>query len=255
MRSDACACEIHSNAQHEFEFTRQSVRASCVWHRTLGRGCVLSALGVGHIGLVHRAPIFASGLSHLSRCTVHWQQQPIVACHRSCHQQARGRECAAQVAAAHRRWPYRRGGAPAHDAFRLFALVPASKDLTSADTLRAARLRSGGAAARRGPTGAMIWPLLLAGLCAAARATPHLALHARERQGISHIIHQSWKDENVPADYQRWTRTWREKHPDWEYWRAPLRVQRCAGRKATPRSPCCSAPQAVDRCRQRCAGQ
>lgn len=101
----------------------------------------------------------------------------------------------------------------------------------------------------------MIWPLLLAGLCAAARATPHLALHARERQGISHIIHQSWKDENVPADYQRWTRTWREKHPDWEYWRAPLRVQRCAGRSAALRSPCCSAPQAVDRRRQRCAGQ
>ena len=53
----------------------------------------------------------------------------------------------------------------------------------------------------------MLCALLLASLCLAVRATPHLALHARERKGIPHIIHQSWKNNYVPPEYARWTRS------------------------------------------------
>ncbi|KAK9825165.1 hypothetical protein WJX81_000314 [Elliptochloris bilobata] len=43
---------------------------------------------------------------------------------------------------------------------------------------------------------------------------PH-RLH-RERD-IPRIIHQSWKTSDLPANYARWSASWREKHPTWEY--------------------------------------
>ena len=35
---------------------------------------------------------------------------------------------------------------------------------------------------------------------------------------IPHIIHQTWDDENVPARFSPFMRTWTKLHPDWEYW-------------------------------------
>ncbi|MFT4115536.1 glycosyltransferase [Bradyrhizobium sp.] len=34
---------------------------------------------------------------------------------------------------------------------------------------------------------------------------------------IPRIIHQSWKDENVPERWLPYQKTWRDKHPDYEY--------------------------------------
>ena len=40
-------------------------------------------------------------------------------------------------------------------------------------------------------------------------------------QGLSHgipkIIHQSWKNEDVPEHYHAWISTWKQNHPDWVY--------------------------------------
>ena len=35
--------------------------------------------------------------------------------------------------------------------------------------------------------------------------------------GIPRIIHQTWKDERVPRELQRFQRTWIDLHPGWEY--------------------------------------
>ena len=32
---------------------------------------------------------------------------------------------------------------------------------------------------------------------------------------IPHILHQTWKDENLPEQLRLWRRSWLEKHPDW----------------------------------------
>ena len=50
------------------------------------------------------------------------------------------------------------------------------------------------------------------------------------RQGLSHphtargrgrdipkIIHQSWKNKDLPANFARWQKSWLDKHPAWEY--------------------------------------
>lgn len=34
---------------------------------------------------------------------------------------------------------------------------------------------------------------------------------------LCRIIHQSWKDANVPKDYHAWQQSWRDLHPDWKY--------------------------------------
>ncbi|KAJ3332735.1 hypothetical protein HDU76_013282 [Blyttiomyces sp. JEL0837] len=34
---------------------------------------------------------------------------------------------------------------------------------------------------------------------------------------IPKIIHQSWKDRNVPDRFHDWPETWKEKNPEWEY--------------------------------------
>ena len=34
---------------------------------------------------------------------------------------------------------------------------------------------------------------------------------------IPRILHQTWKDENIPPRYQAWVQTWRDNHPDWEF--------------------------------------
>lgn len=34
---------------------------------------------------------------------------------------------------------------------------------------------------------------------------------------IPRIIHQSWKTDRIPAEYQAYARTWRELHVDWEH--------------------------------------
>jgi len=34
---------------------------------------------------------------------------------------------------------------------------------------------------------------------------------------IPKIIHQTWKDDKVPAHFQPFVDSWREHHPDWEY--------------------------------------
>jgi len=34
---------------------------------------------------------------------------------------------------------------------------------------------------------------------------------------ISKVIHQTWKDENVPEHFNMLSETWKKNHPDWEY--------------------------------------
>ncbi|GJQ10672.1 hypothetical protein GpartN1_g2463.t1 [Galdieria partita] len=34
---------------------------------------------------------------------------------------------------------------------------------------------------------------------------------------IPNIIHQSWKNNDVPARYKRWIQSWKELHPNWRY--------------------------------------
>lgn len=36
-------------------------------------------------------------------------------------------------------------------------------------------------------------------------------------KSIPRIIHQTWKDQDIPAYYQPLIETWKEKHPDWKY--------------------------------------
>lgn len=39
----------------------------------------------------------------------------------------------------------------------------------------------------------------------------------RPDRGIPKIIHQTWKDDQLPADFERWSRSWKECLPDWTY--------------------------------------
>ena len=50
---------------------------------------------------------------------------------------------------------------------------------------------------------------------AASKATLDTAKHLDG--GISKIIHQSWRSEEVPEKFQSWAQTWRTNHPDWSY--------------------------------------
>ena len=36
-------------------------------------------------------------------------------------------------------------------------------------------------------------------------------------QPLPKIIHQSWKESNLPDDFGRWSQIWKDRHPDWEY--------------------------------------
>lgn len=36
-------------------------------------------------------------------------------------------------------------------------------------------------------------------------------------QSIPKVIHQTWKDHQLPPDFDKWSRTWKECLPDWEY--------------------------------------
>lgn len=40
--------------------------------------------------------------------------------------------------------------------------------------------------------------------------------HVREHH-VPRIIHQSWKDKNVPKGFKPWQDSWKNKHPGWEY--------------------------------------
>ena len=40
--------------------------------------------------------------------------------------------------------------------------------------------------------------------------------HIREHH-VSRIIHQSWKDNNVPEGFKPWQESWKKNHPGWEY--------------------------------------
>ncbi|XP_064634917.1 uncharacterized protein LOC135492392 isoform X1 [Lineus longissimus] len=42
----------------------------------------------------------------------------------------------------------------------------------------------------------------------------------RNKRGniIPHRLHQLYKDENIPKDYQRFIKSWIKHHPKWEYW-------------------------------------
>jgi len=34
---------------------------------------------------------------------------------------------------------------------------------------------------------------------------------------IPKIIHQTWKDRDIPEKWRRWQQSWKIYHPDWEY--------------------------------------
>ncbi|MEU1786588.1 glycosyltransferase [Streptomyces sparsogenes] len=38
-----------------------------------------------------------------------------------------------------------------------------------------------------------------------------------EKHGIPLLIHQTWKNTDVPHGWREWTASWRRHHPDWEY--------------------------------------
>ncbi len=40
--------------------------------------------------------------------------------------------------------------------------------------------------------------------------------HIREHH-VPRIIHQSWKDTNVPEGFRPWQDSWKKNHPGWEY--------------------------------------
>jgi hypothetical protein len=40
--------------------------------------------------------------------------------------------------------------------------------------------------------------------------------HVREHH-VPQIIHQSWKDKNVPKGFKPWQDSWKKNHPSWEY--------------------------------------
>jgi mannosyltransferase OCH1-like enzyme len=54
-----------------------------------------------------------------------------------------------------------------------------------------------------------------------AKRIPAAELMARPlpntHKGVPKIFHQSWSSLQLPAKFQKWSKTCREKHPDWEY--------------------------------------
>ncbi|NUS88872.1 MAG: glycosyltransferase [Streptomyces sp.] len=50
----------------------------------------------------------------------------------------------------------------------------------------------------------------------AGEARGHTA-RMSEKHGIPHLIHQTWKNEDVPHEWRDWSESWRRHHPDWEY--------------------------------------
>ncbi|MFE9066735.1 glycosyltransferase [Streptomyces violaceusniger] len=38
-----------------------------------------------------------------------------------------------------------------------------------------------------------------------------------EKRGIAPLIHQTWKNTDVPQEWRTWSESWRRHHPDWEY--------------------------------------
>ncbi|MDX3229813.1 glycosyltransferase [Streptomyces sp. ME19-01-6] len=38
-----------------------------------------------------------------------------------------------------------------------------------------------------------------------------------EKRGIPPLIHQTWKNKDVPHEWRDWSESWRRHHPDWEY--------------------------------------
>mmetsp|Transcript_54034 Transcript_54034/g.94908 ORF Transcript_54034/g.94908 Transcript_54034/m.94908 type:complete len:306 (+) Transcript_54034:72-989(+) len=39
----------------------------------------------------------------------------------------------------------------------------------------------------------------------------------RDHRTVPKIIHQTWKDDKLPPDFERWSRSWKECLPDWSY--------------------------------------
>ncbi|KAL7940782.1 glycosyltransferase family 32 protein [Trichoderma barbatum] len=42
-------------------------------------------------------------------------------------------------------------------------------------------------------------------------------LTERQAEGIPKLIHQSWKSNDLPAKFKKWSNTCRKQHPDWEW--------------------------------------
>lgn len=47
--------------------------------------------------------------------------------------------------------------------------------------------------------------------------SPASAETAARRNAIPPILHQTWRDENLPPPFARWRATWRNLHPRWEH--------------------------------------
>ena len=41
--------------------------------------------------------------------------------------------------------------------------------------------------------------------------------HNSSHTQLSRIIHQSWRDKNIPKKYDAWKGSWKKNHPGWEY--------------------------------------
>lgn len=51
----------------------------------------------------------------------------------------------------------------------------------------------------------------------------HMKMRERETTRVPHLIHQSWKSQNLSSNFERWQASWRVNHPHWEYkWAAQL---------------------------------
>ena len=46
---------------------------------------------------------------------------------------------------------------------------------------------------------------------------PQLEEKSRPEKGIPRIIHQTWKDQNIPQHFKSYVRSWQKNHPSWEY--------------------------------------
>lgn len=38
-----------------------------------------------------------------------------------------------------------------------------------------------------------------------------------DRSTVPKLFHQSWKTNDLPAEFEKWSLSCREKHPDWEW--------------------------------------
>ena len=72
---------------------------------------------------------------------------------------------------------------------------------------------------------------LLAALVVAASCSSHSVIHVKEEHDVQHIIHQSWRDENVPVEHVPYISTWKDKHPGW--------IHKCASHPAGTRFKLC----------------